>query len=92
MQADATVADRAAVLEEFAAAPWLLPPRTPALPYAGVHRLDELMALRAAPAGRHTRAVTIVLFGKAYAMMAQNSSEQWGWGVVQVGQPGHRAR
>ena len=76
MQADPALAGSAAALQEFVAAPWLLPPRTPALPYAGVHGLDELMALRSAPAGRHPRSVAILLFSQAYAAMAQNSSER----------------
>lgn len=78
LQADPAVSGSTAALEEFAAAPWLLPPRTPALPYAGVHRLDQLMALRSAPAGRHRRSIAVLLFSKAYAVMAQNSSEQLG--------------
>lgn len=66
-----------AVAEEFAAAPWLLPPRTPALPYAGVHDLDALLALRSRPAGRWGGSVTVLLFSKPYAVMVQNSSECW---------------
>ncbi|PRW56763.1 hypothetical protein C2E21_4548 [Chlorella sorokiniana] len=73
IQANPALAASAAAAEEFAAAPWLLPPRSPAFPYAGVHGLADLMALRSTPAGRYPRAVTILLFSKAYAIMAQNS-------------------
>jgi hypothetical protein len=64
-----------ALLEEFEAAPWLLPPRTPLLPYTGVHNLDSLLALRARPAGKHKKAIAFLLFSKRWAVMAQNSSE-----------------
>lgn len=74
MQANAElVGSDPAVAEEFAAAPWLLPPRTPALPYAGVHDLDALLALRSRPAGRWGGSVTVLLFSKPYAVMVQNS-------------------
>ena len=63
------------LLEEFEAAPWLLPPRTTALPYAGVHGFDELVALRATAEPGADRAVTILLFNKVWAVMAQNSGE-----------------
>lgn len=66
------------VLEEFEAAPWLLPPRTPAFPYAGATDFDELLALRAQPAGNHSSAVAILLFNKNWAAMSQNSSERPG--------------
>jgi hypothetical protein len=62
-----------ALLEEFEAAPWLLPPRTPLLPYTGVHNLDSLLALRARPAGKHKKAIAFLLFSKRWAVMAQNS-------------------
>jgi hypothetical protein len=62
-------------LEEFEAAPWLLPPRTPLLPYAGTHDFDGLLKLRSRPAGSQTKTITILLFNKAYGIMAQNSSE-----------------
>lgn len=64
-----------AVAEEFEAAPWLLPPRTLALPYAGLHDLDYLLELRSQPAGQWDGSVTFLLFSKAYAVMVQNSSE-----------------
>jgi hypothetical protein len=64
-----------AVLEEFEATPWLLPTRTPLLPYAGVHSFDQLLRLRGSPQGSQEKAVVILLFSKAYAVMAQNSSE-----------------
>jgi hypothetical protein len=62
-------------LEEFEAAPWLLPPRTPLLPYAGTHDFDGLLKLRSRPAGGQTQTITVLLFSKAYAALAQNSSE-----------------
>ncbi|KAI3439060.1 hypothetical protein D9Q98_001470 [Chlorella vulgaris] len=58
---------------EFEAAPWLLPPRTTILPYARMHDLDELLALRAKPAGTHEKAVVVLLFNAATAAMAENS-------------------
>ena len=64
------------MLEEFEATPWLLPTRTPLLPYAGVHGFDELLALRSAPVAGHDKAIALLLFSKAYAVMAQNSSEE----------------
>ncbi len=63
---------------EFKAAPWLLPPRTPLLPWAGVHGFDQLLALQSQPAGSHPRSVALLLFNKAFAVMAQNSSEWLG--------------
>lgn len=69
----AELARRADLLSEFDAAPWLLPARTPALRYAGQHNFDQLLALRAAPAGRHRRAVTLLLFSRSWAVMVQNS-------------------
>jgi hypothetical protein len=52
------------VLAEFVAAPWLLPPRTKALRYAGVHTLEELLQLRATPQGNHTKTIAVLLFSK----------------------------
>ena len=60
---------------EFEAAPWLLPARSQGLPYAGVHGFDELLALRSAPVAGHDKAIALLLFSKAYAVMAQNSSK-----------------
>ena len=62
-------------MDEFEAAPWLLPARTPALPYAGVHGFDELLSLRSRPAGIYNQSVTLLLFNAGWATMAQNSSE-----------------
>ncbi|PSC72584.1 hypothetical protein C2E20_4222 [Micractinium conductrix] len=61
------------LIEEFEAAPWLLPPRTAALPYAGVHDFDELLKLRSRPAGNYSSSVALLLFSKPYAVMLQNS-------------------
>lgn len=63
----------AALAEEFLAAPWLLPPRAPGLPWSGVHRLDELLALQSRPVGGHNRSVALLLFNRAFAELAQNS-------------------
>lgn len=62
-----------ALAAEFEAAPWLLPARTRALPYAGVHDFDQLVALRSRPAGRWDKSVAFLLFSKPYAVMVQNS-------------------
>ena len=67
--------EAASFAAEFQAVPWLLPPRMPALPWAGVHGFDELMAMQSRPAGGHPRSVALLLFNKAFAVMAQNSSE-----------------
>ena len=64
------------MLAEFVAAPWLLPPRTKALRYAGVHTLEELLQLRATPQGNHTKTIAVLLFSKNIAPMAQNTSER----------------
>ena len=66
------------MLVEFEAAPWLLPPRTKALRYAGVHQLEELLQLRATPQDNHTKTIAVLLFSKNIAPMAQNTSEQAG--------------
>ena len=63
-----------AVVEEFEAAPWLLPPRTRALPYAGIHKFEDLLALRSRPAGGYDKAIAMLLFSRTFAVMAQNSS------------------
>ena len=77
VQADPGLAERdASLLAEFEAAPWLLPPRTKALKYAGVHKLEELLQLRAMPHGNHTKTIAVLLFSKNIAPMAQNTSEQ----------------
>lgn len=63
----------AAVADDFVAAPWLLPPRTPAQPWAGVHDLDRLLALQSRPVGGHNASVALLLFNRAFAELAQNS-------------------
>ena len=76
MQADPGLAERdASLLAEFEAAPWLLPPRTKALSYAGVHKLEELLQLRATSQGNYTKTITVLLFSKNISAMAQNTSE-----------------
>lgn len=77
LQADPGLAERdAGLLAEFEAAPWLLPPRTKALKYAGVHKLEELLQLRATPQGNHTKTVAVLLFSKNVSAMAQNAGER----------------
>lgn len=61
------------LLEEFEAAPWLLPARTPQLPYANLHSFEKLLALRSRPVGSLKKSITLLLFSKAWAVMAQNS-------------------
>jgi hypothetical protein len=61
--------------QEFAAAPWLLPPRSAALPWAGVHELDALLALQSRPVGSHNKSVALLLFSRDFAVMGQNSGE-----------------
>ena len=83
IQADPRLLERTPQLAaEFEAAPWLLPRRTRALPYTGVHGFDELLALRSLPAGAYSKSVTLLLFNKDWAVMTQNSSERGsaGWG------------
>ncbi|KAI3425701.1 hypothetical protein D9Q98_007677 [Chlorella vulgaris] len=63
----------ASLLAEFVAAPWLLPPRTATVPYAGTHSLDALLGLRARPVGRHRSGVAMLLFDRHQPVMAQNS-------------------
>jgi hypothetical protein len=62
-------------LAEFEAAPWLLPARTPALPFAGVHDFDALLKLRSMPVGGFDKSIVIILFDRQWAVMTQNSSE-----------------
>jgi hypothetical protein len=62
-------------LAEFEAAPWLLPARTPALPYAGVHDFDALLKLRSQPVAGYNKSIALILFDKRWAVMTQNSSE-----------------
>ena len=69
------------LLEEFEAAPWLLPARTPQLPYANLHSFEKLLALRSRPVGSLKKSITLLLFSKAWAVMAQNSSE---WSAQQL--------
>lgn len=61
------------MLAEFEAAPWLLPPRTPALPYAGLHDLRRLLGLRARTLGGQ-RVVTLLQFNRRFAELVQNCS------------------
>ncbi len=76
-QADPTLPEKdPKLLHEFVAAPWLLPPRTKALPYAGVHDLDQLLALRATREGRLDKAITLLTFTAKFAVMTQNTSER----------------
>ena len=73
VQADAALVQREpALLTEFEAAPWLLPAGTKSLPYAGIHDLDRLLAMRAAPAGGHDKTVALLAFGKNFAELFQN--------------------
>ena len=76
MQADPRLPERnASLLQEFESAPWLLPAHTPALPYAGVHDLEELLALRATPMGRYNKTITLLTFNEKVARPTQNTSE-----------------
>ena len=77
VQADPGLVERdAGLLAEFEAAPWLLPPRTKALKYAGVHNLEELLQLRATPQGNYTKTIAVLLFSQNISAMAQNTSER----------------
>ncbi|KAI3432374.1 hypothetical protein D9Q98_003931 [Chlorella vulgaris] len=74
IQADPSLPERdASVLAEFQAAPWLLPPRTKALSYAGMHQLDMLAEHRSMPIGNLTRAVVVMLFSRNISVIAQNT-------------------
>jgi hypothetical protein len=76
LQADPSLPEKESrLLAEFEAAPWLLPPRTTALRYAGVHDLDRLLQLRAIPIGSQPKTVTLLTFSRRMAVMMQNSSE-----------------
>lgn len=62
--------------------PWLLPARNPSLPYVNIHDLTALMHLRAQwvgpvgmPAEEMRMGVTLLLFSRDQAVMAQNSSK-----------------
>ncbi|KAI3432373.1 hypothetical protein D9Q98_003930 [Chlorella vulgaris] len=73
IQADPSLPERdASVLAEFQAAPWLLPPRTKALSYAGMHQLDMLAEHRSMPIGNLTKAITFLTFNAKFAVMTQN--------------------
>ncbi len=75
VQADPSLVEHdSGLLEEFAATPWLLPLRTRALNYSGVHELDKLLKLQAAPVANYS-AVAVLLFSANIAVMAQNTSE-----------------
>ena len=76
LQADPSLPEKdAELLREFEATPWLLPPRTKALPYTGVHNLDQLVALRATREERLEKAITLLTFTNSFAVMTQNTSE-----------------
>ena len=76
MQADPGLAERDAdLLAEFEAAPWLLPPRTKALRYAGVHQLEELLQLRGSAVGGYPKSITLMTFNKRFSAITQNASE-----------------
>lgn len=75
-QADPSLPERnASLLAEFESAPWLLPPHTPALPYAGVHEPHALLQLRATPQGRYNKTVALLTFNQRFARLAQNTSK-----------------
>ena len=64
-----------ALVAEFAAAPWLLPPNCSGLPYIRVHDFDALLELRAGPAGGYDKAIAILPFSIESAEHAQNARE-----------------
>ena len=75
LQADPSLPERdASIVAEFEAAPWLLPPRTKALTYTGVHNLGQLLELRATPFGKHPKTMTLLTLNKQFAVMTQNTS------------------
>ncbi|EFN55545.1 hypothetical protein CHLNCDRAFT_133996 [Chlorella variabilis] len=61
------------LVAEFEAAPWLLPPRCDALPYAGVRDLDRLLQLRAVAAGGHPKTITLIPYSLLFVDMLQNA-------------------
>ncbi len=65
---------QASDVSRFDATPWLLPPNSRVNRWSGIHDLDMLMEMRSQPFG-DLKAVTLLLFNKAYSIMAQNSSE-----------------
>ncbi|EFN55055.1 hypothetical protein CHLNCDRAFT_52833 [Chlorella variabilis] len=74
VQADPSLPERdASIVAEFEAAPWLLPPRTKALTYTGVHNLGQLLELRATPFGKHPKTMTLLTLNKQFAVMTQNT-------------------
>jgi hypothetical protein len=74
LQADPSLPDKQPeLLAEFAAAPWLLPPRSAAFKYAGVTDLQQLAELQAVPQGRWNKTITLLTFTRAFAVLAQNS-------------------
>jgi hypothetical protein len=56
-----------------AAAPWLLPPLDPCLPYTGLTDLLQLAKQRSRPKGRYKHAVSISFFSESLAEMTQNA-------------------
>ena len=75
-QADPGLVEREpALVAEFAAAPWLLPPNCSGLPYIGVHDFDALLELRAGPAGGYDKAIHLLPFGATVAEFVQNARE-----------------
>ncbi|PSC71164.1 hypothetical protein C2E20_5497 [Micractinium conductrix] len=71
--APALVSAEPALVAEFAAAPWLLPPNCSGLPYIRVHDFDALLELRAGPAGGYDKAIAILPFSIESAEHAQNA-------------------
>lgn len=92
-QADPGVlASDPALAAEFEAAPWLLPPRTPTLRYAGVTEFDALLELRAAevPGLNTSRAVsflTSTLHDPLTTAFTQNCGESGGAGPASTPSP-----
>ena len=76
MQGDHTLPERKQeVLAEFEAAPWLLPPRTKALSYAGVDELDKLLQLRSMPQGKYSKTITLMTYAAGrFDILMQNTS------------------
>jgi len=64
----------------------LLPARTQALPYAGVHDFNALLELRATPVGEQPKVVALVQFNKRFAEITENMG---GWASGAGGQEDH---
>ncbi|GAB4814773.1 hypothetical protein N2152v2_001819 [Parachlorella kessleri] len=52
--------------------PWLLPPRAQGLSYSGVTNEEELLALRVAPFKQHSKTLSLFVFTRSMAVLAQN--------------------